>query len=400
MTKILKIIILFSLIPFSIKASVEPLNIVINEIAWMGTKANSSDEWIELYNNTNQDINLEDWALYEGETLIESLTNIIKANSYYLIERTDDSTIQNIAASQEPSSWGGYGLNNNGEHLKLLNQESIIIDEVNCSEGWFAGKGDSLHKTMERVNFQEIGSSLNNWQTNSSNERIALDSQNNPINGTPNAKNSIVIINQKEEITYSSNIIINEILPSPEGADSENEWIELKNQGNQKVSLFNWSVRDKKGTINTYVFPEETIIESQGFLVLIRPITNITLNNSEDGLELIQPDQNIIDSVDYINASIGESYNYINSEWTWSDQPSPNSLNLPKKEIKEENVEEKEDEKKEIININLPEETKENKIIDKNNFINVLLTAFSISILFSFLILKLKKKMKRKFDFP
>ena len=400
MTKILKIIILFSLIPFSVKASIEPLNIVINEIAWMGTKANSSNEWIELYNNTNQDINLEGWALYEGETLIEPLTNIIKANSYYLIERTDDSTIQNITASQEPSSWGGYGLNNNGEHLKLLNQELVIIDEVDCSKGWFTGESDPSYKTMERISFQEIGSNSNNWQTNSSGEGIALDSQNNSINGTPKEKNSIALVNQTEEIIYSSNIIINEILPSPEGADSENEWIELKNQGNQEVSLSNWSIRDKQGTINTYIFSEGTTIGPQEFLVLIRPITNITLNNSEDGLELIQPNQNIISSVNYVNASLGESFNYINSEWVWSDQPSPNSLNLSKKEISEEYIQEKEDENDEIININLPKETKENKIINKSSFINTFLIAFSISILFSFLILKLKKKIDRKFDFP
>jgi len=396
MTKILKIIILLFFLPLIVNASTKPLDVVINEIAWMGTKANSSDEWIELYNNTNQDINLEGWSLYEQESLIESLTGIIKAHSYYLIERTDDSTIQNIAASQEPSSWGGYGLNNNGEHLKLLNQESII-DEVDCSEGWFAGESSPSHKTMERINSQETGSGLDNWQNNFSTEEIAFDSQGNPINGTPNVKNSTRPKNKPEEIVYSSSVIINEILPSPEGADSENEWIELKNQSNQEISLFDWIIKDKKGTINIYVFPEETVIGPQGFLVLIRPITNITLNNSEDGLELIQPNQNIISTVNYINAPLGESYNYISSEWVWSDQPSPNDLNLPKKETEKkaqkEDYEERTQEKETIININSPEKIIEKKIINKDNFINVFLIAFLISILFSFLILKLKKNM-------
>ena len=396
MIKILNIIVLFSLLPLTVQASIKPLDVVINEIAWMGTKANSSDEWIELYNNTSQDISLEGWTLYEKETLIEPLTGTIKANSYYLIERTDDSTIQNIAASQEPSSWGGYGLNNNGEHLKLLNQELAIIDEVDNSKGWFEGEV-SFFKTMERIKTQTIGSIPDNWQTCFSTEEIALDSQGNPINGTPKAKNSVKLKEEPKEIIYSSNIIINEILPSPEGADSENEWIELKNQSNQEISLFNWSIRDKKGTINTYVFPEETTIKALGFLILTRPITKITLNNSEDGLELIQPNQNIISSVDYTNAPLGESYNYISFEWVWSDRLSPNSLNLSKKEIEEdvqkENDEEKVKEEETIININNPGEIKENKIIDKDNFINIFLIAFSASIFFSFLILKLKKHL-------
>ena len=400
MIKILKIIALFSFLPFTIKAA-EPLSIVINEIAWMGTQANSSDEWIELYNNTDQDINLEGWTLYEKETLIEPLTGIIKANSYYLIERTDDSTIQNIVASQEPSSWGGYGLNNNGEHLKLLNQESIIIDEIDCSEGWFEGDSSSF-KTMERIDPKEITSIPNNWQTNFSSKEIAFDSQNNLINGTPNAKNSINLEGQPEDVIYSSDIIISEILPSPEGADSENEWIELKNQSNQEVSLFNWRIKDKKGTINIYIFPEEVIIGPQGFLVLTRPITNITLNNSEDGLELIQPNQNIISTVNYANAPLGESYNYIDSEWVWSNQQSPSATNLPKKEISKEKGSEEEEniqEKEETININSPEERKEEKIIDKDNFISVLSVGFFISVLFSFLILKLKIRVEENLIF-
>ena len=80
MIKILNIIVLFSLLPLTVQASIKPLDVVINEIAWMGTKANSSDEWIELYNNTSQDISLEGWTLYEKETLIEPLTGTIKAN--------------------------------------------------------------------------------------------------------------------------------------------------------------------------------------------------------------------------------------------------------------------------------------------------------------------------------
>ena len=401
MIKILKIIILFSFLPLTIKAA-EPLSIVINEIAWMGTRANSSDEWIELYNNTDQDISLEGWAFYEKETLMEPLTGTIKANSYYLIERTDDSTIQNIVASQEPSSWGGYGLNNNGEHLKLLNQESIIIDEIDCSEGWFEGDSSSF-KTMERIDPKEITSIPNNWQTNFSSKEIAFDSQNNLINGTPNAKNSINLEGQPEDVIYSSDIIISEILPSPEGADSENEWIELKNQSNQAISLFNWSIRDEKGTINTYVFPENTKIEPQRFLVLTRPISGITLNNSEDGLVLIQPNQNIISSVNYVNAPLGESYNHIDSEWIWSDQPTPSATNLSRKETTEEEKEAKDkeniQEKEEIININNPEKTKEEKIIDKNNFVNVFLIAFLISIFFSFLILKLKTRIEENLIF-
>ena len=156
------------------------LDISINEIAWMGTDVSSSDEWIELYNNTDQNINLENWGLYEagGETLTEPLTGIIKAKSYYLIERSNDDTVPDVEASQPPTSWGGYGLKNDGEYLQLLDQNSTIIDEVNCSNGWFAGEGKPNYKTMERKNPRDSGNDSDNWQTSLN------------AGGTPKSQNS------------------------------------------------------------------------------------------------------------------------------------------------------------------------------------------------------------------
>ncbi len=405
MKKIFQTILLFFLIPLSIKATTKPLDVVINEIAWMGTKANSADEWIELYNSTNQDINLEGWGLYEGETLIEPLTGIIKANSYYLIERTDDNTVKSIEASQEPSSWGGYGLNNNGEDIFLSNKDSII-DEVNCSEGWFAGDSDN-YKTMERINTKEIGSDPNNWQTNYLTSG-AIDYKNNLINGTPKSENSKKSKDQEEESleskpiekTYSSQIIINEILPSPEGPDSENEWIELKNVGSQEVSLISWKITDKKGGTNTYTFPEESI-KPNSFFVLYRPTSKITLNNTGDCVDLIQPDNNILDSVCYNNAPLGKSYSFIDSEWSWTDQLSPNAMNLIEKEKnnQKKEIEEKEsNQNKEPIEIKKIQDEKQIEITN-NSFFFIFFIAILTSLLFSFSFLKLKKKVKEKFDF-
>ena len=39
------------------------LDVVISEIAWMGTTASDDDEWIELYNNTGSSIDLTGWIL-------------------------------------------------------------------------------------------------------------------------------------------------------------------------------------------------------------------------------------------------------------------------------------------------------------------------------------------------
>lgn len=153
--------------------------VVINEIAWMGGKASSSDEWIELYNNTWQAIDLKGWALYEagGEVLIEPLTGVIEAKNYYLLERTNDETVPGIPASQEPSGWGGYGLKNTGEYLILEDKAGQAIDEINAQGGWFAGDNETK-QTMERKNPLLPGNQPESWQSSQL------------PGGTPKTKNS------------------------------------------------------------------------------------------------------------------------------------------------------------------------------------------------------------------
>ncbi len=375
MSLILVILLFFILSP-PLQAA-EPLDVVISEIAWMGTKASSNDEWIELYNNTNYNIDLNGWGIYEEETLIVALTNIIEPHSYYLVERTDNTTVKNIEASQEPVGWGGYGLNNKGENLKLLNQELKIIDEIDCTSGWFAGIKES-YKTMERIILQGLGSDPNNWHSNTLSNQ-ALDSDNNFIQGTPKSVNSSVEIQIQEQIIYSSNISINELLPYSQESDSENEWIELKNNSNEDVVLSNWKIRDIEGRTKTYNFPEETIILANDFLILNRPETKITLNNDKDGLELINPNDEVVSSVSYTNALKEESYAFWEKEWHWTRKLTPGEENI----VFQNPVQ---NDKNQVISINHKEFGPK-----KDNFFVVLIKGCLTATLFSLIAIRLKK---------
>jgi hypothetical protein len=157
-------------------------SVLINEIAWMGTAASASDEWIELYNSSSSEIDLAGWNLYEGgDVLIVALSGKISAGGYYLIERTNDDTVKDITADLA-HSFGGSGLNNSGENLVLKNSSGEIVDSADLSYGWPAG--DSASKsTMERK-------SDGMWQTNDGITKNGNDADGNPINGTPKSANS------------------------------------------------------------------------------------------------------------------------------------------------------------------------------------------------------------------
>ena len=172
--------------------AVQPLaassgDVVINEVAWMGTDSPyPNDEWIELKNNTDQDIDLSGWTLEATDgTLSISLTEAIPPDGFYLLERTDDSTVSDIPADR---IYTGV-LGNGGEHLLLKDDNGATIDEVDASAGWFAGSTSPHYTTMERVNPSRSGIS-SNWATNDGIARNGKDANGNLLNGTPKAQNS------------------------------------------------------------------------------------------------------------------------------------------------------------------------------------------------------------------
>jgi len=177
-----------------LKPSPEPqpikslLTVVINEIAWMGTgAANSNDEWIELYNNSSSSVDLTGWKIKKnGEDFINISSSIIPGLGFYLLERTASNTTDVI----EDYIYTG-ALSNKGEKLELINAENILIDSVDCSNGWFAGTTSLFYVSMERIDSATSGSLSANWESNNLITRNGKDANGKNINGTPKAKNSV-----------------------------------------------------------------------------------------------------------------------------------------------------------------------------------------------------------------
>ena len=121
-------------------------DIVINEIAWMGTATSTADEWIELYNNGTSSVNMDGWSLSasDGSPVI-SLSGSISAGGYAVLERTDDTTVPGVTALVIYSG----ALSNDGEHLILKNNTNQTMDEINALGGWTKGDADTK-KTMQK----------------------------------------------------------------------------------------------------------------------------------------------------------------------------------------------------------------------------------------------------------
>ncbi|MDD3067199.1 MAG: lamin tail domain-containing protein, partial [Candidatus Gracilibacteria bacterium] len=186
-------ILIFCLFPRGVFADEAPtMSVVINEIAWMGTPSDDNDEWIELYNTTNEDIDLNGWSLKSADGIPSiEFTNgeVIKANDYFLLERTDDTA---VSVKANKIYTGALSNSNPAEYLILRNSEGVLIDEVNASGGWFAGSNTPNPRiSMERINPNVSGSEASNWGNNNGIITNGLDKNNISLSATPLAQNSI-----------------------------------------------------------------------------------------------------------------------------------------------------------------------------------------------------------------
>ena len=146
---ILTAVILTASIPVVADASV-----FISEVAWMGSAEDANAEWIEIYNN-GAAVDLEGWTLnaVDGQPGIV-LTGTLPADSYALLERSDDSTVPSVDAYLVYTG----ALGNTGEILELRDADGMLIDRVDGSNDWAIGGDNGTKETLQRSGNPATGS--------------------------------------------------------------------------------------------------------------------------------------------------------------------------------------------------------------------------------------------------
>ena len=137
------------------------LGIVITEIM---PKPMACGEWLELYNETNSNVNLRNWSLFDAVDNggILSEIDIIMTPETYLIISNDTETVNllNLEPSVQviiPVRW--TPMNNDGDHLTLLDADSNTVDEIEYTSEACRVAG----RSWERIDFHRSGLEDRNW---------------------------------------------------------------------------------------------------------------------------------------------------------------------------------------------------------------------------------------------
>jgi len=308
-------------------------SLIINE--FVSDPVSGEDEWVELYNPGNEELQLDEWKLVEGSGKASTLTDSIPSHGFVIVE---------------PAG----ALNNSGDEIVLLDPTDKLIDRVSFGS-WDDGNTSDNAPTAEDPN--SVARNIDGLDTDIDNNdflttETATLGQANQITNQPQeeAINEVTTTeqtpeqqegetleqNQETEEIYSgpTTLLINEIFANTGGNDAEEEFIELYNFGDLVVDLAGWIVSDGSG--KTWE-PSDGQIDNGGYQTIYRTESSLALNNSTpETINLVDPNNILIDNTSYEKANQNQSYSRFDELWFWTTDITPDEPNrLPQNDVEE-----------------------------------------------------------------
>ena len=131
-------------------AEEQPTHILINEVVYNPEQTETTNEWIELYNPTDQPIDVADWSItdnsaedfLEGDTQHGDGTTIIPSAGYAIITDQDTTIYETLSIPESvirlcvDDTSIGNGLGNTEDKLILKNSQGDIIDAIEWGEDY------------------------------------------------------------------------------------------------------------------------------------------------------------------------------------------------------------------------------------------------------------------------
>ncbi|OGF25868.1 hypothetical protein A2331_04755 [Candidatus Falkowbacteria bacterium RIFOXYB2_FULL_34_18] len=350
-------------------------DIILSEIFPNPVGLDQDSEWIEIYNRGTRTINLYGWQMGdESGTRYTFPKQTIKAREYLVVEKKNsgislnnkedtvfiwqpfkDEFLQRIkyekAGEGESYNYLDYKWtwNNNptpGEKNKFEYKNTPPNVDFYFSEAMRVGTpicfdgSDTSDKDGDALRFfWDFGDGFTNnlpnpehtfWREGEFEIKLLVSDG----IGTSSAVKKIQIGRQEKGddvlgwADQYTPVVINEILPDPNGKDTENEFIELYNNGEGDVNLRGWILDDEEGGSAPYKFTEDTWLGSDQYFVVFRPVSKLALNNDIDTVRLFKNEKELVEEIKYENVVPNNSYaRGLNNRWFWTEEATPEEEN-------------------------------------------------------------------------
>lgn len=352
------LILLPLLIPAQSLALAAPSGVVITEIQTTGSDNATSEEFVEIYNPTNQTIDISTWKLQylsaAGSTWQTKATlngwlypqgRILLASTDYLTEVADISF--------------NSGFKLEAGHVRLVspdpdNNSQFVVEDL---IGWgtalypetlaavYAPAGNSLQRKQVEGAYQDTNNNFDDFEVvgipSPESDNQAPEGQEEITDDTPIEEEVVVEESPPEELSEEvdnlaqdsdlGSIQITELLPNPASpaSDSTDEYVELYNPNSEAIDLSGYKLQTGSAFSYSYTL-DDVEIEPNGYIVLYVEETGLILSNTTGQARLISPNGTVIFQTQaYEDADDGEVWALIDGVWQWSTVLSPGANNIP-----------------------------------------------------------------------
>ena len=122
--------------------------LVINEINYHSSDDFNTGDWVELYNNTDELLDISNWIFKdENDSHIFTFSeNTILSSGEYIVLCSDTSFFTSFFHNVNNFIGNlGFGFSGNGEQLRFFNSEYELVDSINdnsIAENWTFSNGN------------------------------------------------------------------------------------------------------------------------------------------------------------------------------------------------------------------------------------------------------------------
>jgi hypothetical protein len=230
----------------------------INELMPNPEGTDGDAEWVELYNTGDEAVALDGWALNWGKSgsysgaVVFSVGTDLEPGGYLLLGGmlvSDTDVTADI-------DMGNAGTNSDAVQLVDCDgyiQDTVVYGSPN-DDGWLNDTDDVASSLAPKpTDGGALARTEDGLDTERSGDDFVLSETPSPGEANPYTEPPEPVICVPGEFE----IKINELLPNPEGADGENEFIELYNPTDRTISLDGWGLAS--GTSSWPGIPKITI---------------------------------------------------------------------------------------------------------------------------------------------
>jgi len=293
--------------------------ILITEVQ-TGSANSASEEFVEIYNTTNQDLDISGWGLYYKSAAGSSWSK--KATV------TDGSKLQGdefwtFVANIEGDTQYSSGLSQSGGSVQLRDGSGNVMDQF----GWGSANaplGVSASESQQGQSMYRLYDFSISLMQSSDNNFNDFDITNTPTPGTFPAQE---VVEEDQLVQNYPKLQLSEVFPDPASpqTDSVDEFIEIYNPNGFAVDLAGWKLSDEGGA--EFII-KGMAVDPNGRSAFFVTDTKITLNNSGDSVRLIDPNGQVVDeSINYGVAEEGLSWINSSGSWQWAVEATPNASN-------------------------------------------------------------------------